>query len=172
MRKLVEVANALAASLGRSLDWIHMPVPRDRADDAYFAPLASLRLQPQTELYLGVIHRDGRSGERIAAAQRHFAGFGAATDCGWGRGGTAAVDELLALHRECSQPLPAAVRGSGGGGFTWPEGFVPVLEEDVDGRADRQDRARLRPRRPARLVLEPRPDRRRRSRRSCATATS
>src|ERR1700754_1768103 len=82
-RKLVEVANALSASLGRSLDWIHMPVPADRTDDAYFAPLADLHLQPQTELYLGLIHRaDGEAGarERIAAAGRHVTGFGIATD--------------------------------------------------------------------------------------------
>src|SRR5206468_706050 len=51
--RLVEIANALAASLGRPLTWVHLPVPRDRADDAYYAPLAGLRLRPETELYLG-----------------------------------------------------------------------------------------------------------------------
>ena len=39
-RKLVDVANALAATLDRPLNWIHMPVPA-LADDRYFAPLAS-----------------------------------------------------------------------------------------------------------------------------------
>src|SRR5215470_7217894 len=33
--KLVEIANALMASLGRPLNWLHLPVPRERADDAY-----------------------------------------------------------------------------------------------------------------------------------------
>ena len=37
--RLVEVANALAASLGRPLNWIHLPVPRERLDEAYYAPL-------------------------------------------------------------------------------------------------------------------------------------
>ncbi|HEX6025752.1 MAG TPA: class I SAM-dependent methyltransferase [Solirubrobacter sp.] len=131
-RKLVEVANALSASLGRTLDWIHMPVPRDRTDDAYFAPLADLALQPQTELYLGLIHRDdGEDGalDRIEAARRHVDGFGAATDCGWGRGGEAAVEGLLALHAAVSRPLPDALRRDERG-FSWPDGFVPVPDED------------------------------------------
>ena len=129
MDKLVSVANALAASLGRTLDWIHMPVRAD-ADAAYFAPLSDLSLPPQTELYLGLIHRDGRCGERIAAAQAVFDGFGIATDCGWGRGGAAEVETLLERHAELSAPLPEAVRAEGGGVFSWPAGFVPVLGEE------------------------------------------
>jgi len=133
-RKLVEVANALSASLiGRSLDYIHMPVPRDRTDDAYFAPLRELSLQPKTELYLGLLHRDddeAATWARITAARRHVDGFGAATDCGWGRGGSVAVDGLLALHQALSAPVPASVRAEGGDGFAWPEGFVPVPEDE------------------------------------------
>src|SRR2546428_276832 len=34
--RLVEVANALTASLGRPLHWIHLPVPRGRDDEAYY----------------------------------------------------------------------------------------------------------------------------------------
>lgn len=122
-RKLVEVANALAASLGRSLDWIHLPV--GRADDEYFAPLADLALQPSTELYLGLLHGED-TWPRIATARRYVDDFGVATDCGWGRGGPAAVDGLLALHREVTAPLPAkAVTG-----FDWPAGFVRVPPEE------------------------------------------
>jgi SAM-dependent methyltransferase len=132
-RKLVEVANALSASLSRSLDWIHMPVPHDRTDDAYFAPLAGMTLQPQTELYLGLLHRDdGEEGAlwRIAAARRYVDGFGVATDCGWGRGGSVAVDGLLALHRALSAPVAASARAESTGGFEWPSGFVPVPDEE------------------------------------------
>jgi SAM-dependent methyltransferase len=136
--KLVAVANALAASLGRSLDWIHLPVPR--ADDEYLAPLASLALQPGTELYLGLL-RDGDSWAAIDAARRYVDGFGVATDCGWGRGGAAAVEGLLALHREVSAPLPAPEPS----GFSWPEGFVRVPDEDwttqpIDPTAQAYDR--------------------------------
>ncbi|MEP6952553.1 MAG: class I SAM-dependent methyltransferase [Solirubrobacteraceae bacterium] len=130
-RKLVEVANALSASLDRPLNWIHMPVPHGRHDDAYFAPMRDLSLHPETELYLGLVHMgDGADGarRRIAAARRHVRGFGAATDCGWGRGGAAAVDGLLALHRELSAPV--AQHGSAAGAFAWPEGFDAVPDED------------------------------------------
>lgn len=134
--KLVTVANALATSLDRSLDWIHMPVPRDRVDDAWFAPLGSLELQPETELYLGLLHHDdGIEGARprIAAAGRHVEGFGVATDCGWGRGGSEVVDDLLDLHRALSQPTSATAATSAG--FEWPAGFVPIPDEDWTGEA-------------------------------------
>ena len=105
--KLVGVANALAATLDRPLNWIHMPVPHDRDDDAYYAPLGDLRLPLETELYLGLIHAgDDGAPRRIAAARQHVEHFGIATECGWGRGGAAAVSGLLELHRELSAPLP------------------------------------------------------------------
>jgi SAM-dependent methyltransferase len=130
-RKLVEVANALSASLSRSLDWVHLPVPHG-IDDDYFRPLADLRLQPGTELYLGLLHRgDGEEGakRRIAVARRHVDGFGVATDCGWGRGGAEAVGSLLELHRAVSAPVAASVRAELSGGFSWPEGFVPIPDD-------------------------------------------
>lgn len=131
-RRLVEISNAVASSLDRSLDWIHMPVPRG-ADADWFAPLATLALHDETELFLGVVHLDdGVEGARarIAAAHSHVDGFGAATDCGWGRGGTQAVDELLELHRRLSRPIPQALRGAGQPAFAWPEGFAPVLDQE------------------------------------------
>jgi SAM-dependent methyltransferase len=127
--KLVEVANALAAALYRPLNWIHLPAPAD-ADDAYFAPLERLQLHAETELYLGVLHvQDGIAGarRRIGSAGRFAAGFGVATACGWGRRGSAAVDELLALHRATCAPVHApADRAS----FTWPEGFTRIPDDD------------------------------------------
>ena len=127
--KLVEVANALAAALYRPLNWIHLPAPAD-ADDAYFAPLERLQLHPETELYLGVLHaQDGIAGarRRIGSAGRFAARFGVATACGWGRGGSAAVDELLTLHRATCAPVHApADRPS----FTWPEGFTRIPDDD------------------------------------------
>ena len=121
--KLVAVANALEAP-----DWIHLPVPAEREDDRYFAPLGELRLPATTELYLGLIHAGDADGSRrrIAAAREHVQGFGIATECGWGRGGAAAVAGLLELHRELSAPL------GGGSGFQWPEGFVPAPDADWD----------------------------------------
>jgi SAM-dependent methyltransferase len=130
-RKMVDVANALASSLGRPLNWLHMPVPGD-ADDAYFAPLADLRLDAETELYLGVLHlEDGAEGarRRIATARAHIAAFGAASDCGWGRGGSAEVADLLELHRALSSSVTHDAELDGTD-FAWPEGFVRVPDED------------------------------------------
>ena len=43
----------------------HLPVPRNRTDEVYFAPLRTLRLHPETELYLGLVHyTDGIEGTR------------------------------------------------------------------------------------------------------------
>jgi hypothetical protein len=97
----VALANGLLAGLGRQLDFLHLPVPKDRTDDAYFAPLARLSLPAATQLYLGLIHHDDHAGDkaRMAAAGRHVPRFGVATECGWGRGDPAKVPGLLASHR-------------------------------------------------------------------------
>ena len=129
--KLVEVANALAASLGRPLNWIHMPVPRDRIDEAYYAPLAELRLRPETELHLGLVHHtDGAEGtaRRMEVAGRFASGFGIATECGWGRRAPASIPDLLRIHRELSAPVPQSGRPRGR--FAWPAGFARIPDED------------------------------------------
>lgn len=128
---LVDVANALTATIGRPLNWIHLPVPRDRGDDAYCAPLASLRLRPETELYLGVVHHtDGVEGtaRRMQVAGRFAEGFGIATECGWGRRPPATVRELLGIHRALSAPVH--VPGDAGPPFAWPAGFARVPDEE------------------------------------------
>src|ERR1035438_2497187 len=51
---LVEIANGLVVRLGRRLDFLHLPVPQDRADAAYFAPLREFRSPAGTTLYLGL----------------------------------------------------------------------------------------------------------------------
>jgi hypothetical protein len=100
---LVTVANAVSARVARPINWIHMPVPRERDDDAFFAPLADLKLHPETELYLGLVHyTDGVAGaqKRIAAAARVVPTFGIATECGFGRRPPETVAPLLAIHRD------------------------------------------------------------------------
>ncbi|MBI2014621.1 MAG: class I SAM-dependent methyltransferase [Candidatus Rokubacteria bacterium] len=129
--KPVDVANALAASLDRPLNWIHLPVPRDRMDEAYYAPLRGLRLRPETELYLGLVHHtDGVEGtaRRLEAARRFVSGFGIATECGWGRRPPATIPELLRIHRESSLPVQPAAGPRRR--FQWPPGFQRVPDED------------------------------------------
>jgi hypothetical protein len=92
--KLVEMANLITRSVQRRMNWLHMPVPIDRMDEAYFEPLKELQLQPGTELYLGLVHaQDGVDGakKRIAAAKKYVPNFGIASECGISRGRSAAV---------------------------------------------------------------------------------
>jgi hypothetical protein len=53
---LTEMANRISTSVGRPLQWMHLPVPPSRSDAAYFAPLSNLRLGSDTEVYLGLVH--------------------------------------------------------------------------------------------------------------------
>ena len=100
---LVRFANAVIAASPRRIDWLHLPVPIERDDDAYFAALAQLKVPDETELYLGLVHReDGVEGarRRIDAALRHTPRFGVATECGCGRAPAEATPGLLATHAE------------------------------------------------------------------------
>jgi len=88
-RKMVELANLIVASVARPITWIHMPVPIDRTDDAFYAPMMNLALGSGTELYLGLVHaQDGVEGtkKRIAVAQKFVGHFGIASECGISRG--------------------------------------------------------------------------------------
>ena len=108
MAKLVAVANDVSRTLSRTIQWVHMPVPRERTDHAYFAPLADLQLSAETELYLGLLHMtDGKEGalERLRTAQGVIAEFGVATECGFGRRPAESIPTLLDLHKEIAEEL-------------------------------------------------------------------
>jgi methionine synthase II (cobalamin-independent) len=102
--KMVEFANQLARSIGHRLAYVHMPVPLARTDDAFFRPLSDLKLDDDTELFLGVVHaEDGVEGtlSRIGAARRYAPKFGIATECGMARARSEqTVRKLLAIHAE------------------------------------------------------------------------
>jgi methionine synthase II (cobalamin-independent) len=108
--KLTEFANLLAASVDRPISYIHMPVPIDRSDDGYFQPLRKLKLSPDTELFLGLVHSDGveATRKRIETAARYVPDFGIATECGMARCRTPElVRTLLMIHAEASrEPAP------------------------------------------------------------------
>ena len=100
-RILTELANGIVTAAGRTLDWIHMPVPKQRHDAAFFEPLRKLRLPAETQLFLGLVHLgDGPEGarRRIVAAQRAVPDFGIAAECGFGRRPPETVLPLLELH--------------------------------------------------------------------------
>ncbi|MEX2126629.1 MAG: hypothetical protein WD871_00090 [Xanthobacteraceae bacterium] len=110
MGLMVRLANKLSGRVRRQIDWIHMPVPRSRTDEAYFAPLHDLKRKPGTQLYLGLIHyADGVEGtlRRLEVAGRFADGFGVATECGFGRRSPAAIPSLLEIHRAVADLAPA-----------------------------------------------------------------
>jgi hypothetical protein len=102
----VAYANGITAASPRKVDFIHMPVPRDRSDDAYFTPLDGLALPDGTDLYLGLVHfTDGSDGTaaRLAAATAHADGFGIATECGFGRRDPDTIPGLLGVHMDAAE---------------------------------------------------------------------
>jgi hypothetical protein len=104
---LVQTANALARRVARRIDWLHMPVPRDRSDEEYYLPLRDLKLQPGTDLFLGLVHyTDGIEGtkRRMRTAAKFVPDFGVAAECGLGRRPpTQDIKVLLGLHREAAE---------------------------------------------------------------------
>jgi methionine synthase II (cobalamin-independent) len=86
--RMVDVANGMAAAITRPISYIHFPVPVGRADRDYFAPFKDLKLDPNTEIYLGLVHvADGVDGvlKRIETAGEFVPQFGIATECGIAR---------------------------------------------------------------------------------------
>jgi hypothetical protein len=105
--KMVELAHLMRDSVKRPLQWIHMPVPIDRSDEAFFAPLRDLALSPSTELYLGLVHAaDGVEGtrRRMEAASRSVKDFGIASECGIARARRPElVRQILQTHADAAR---------------------------------------------------------------------
>ena len=107
MERMVEVANALTAAVQRPINYIHMPVPISRTDEAYFAPMRDLKTSKETEIYLGVVHAgDGVEGtkKRMAVARKYAPKFGIACECGIARARkTDLVKRLLEIHAQAAE---------------------------------------------------------------------
>jgi hypothetical protein len=104
---LVMVATGIFRRVDRPVAFLHIPVPIDRDDDAYFEALASLALPAGTILHLGLVHhQDGLAGaqRRVAIAARHVRGFGVATECGMQNKPRRAIPDLLRVQRELEVP--------------------------------------------------------------------
>jgi hypothetical protein len=103
MGDMVEFANRVTRRIKRPVQLIHMPVPRNRSDDAYFEPLKRFELRPETEPCLGLVHyTDGVEGtkKRLATAKKYVSKFSIATECGFGRRDPRTIPELLRIHAE------------------------------------------------------------------------
>ncbi|MDI1486198.1 MAG: hypothetical protein OHK93_005424 [Ramalina farinacea] len=101
MDLMVHLTNQLVQAISESHDiaYIHMPVPKDRRDAAYFQPMAGLDLH-DTELYLGLVHAHDEDGtrQRLEAAQRVYPDItGVATECGLGRSSREDFQSILEI---------------------------------------------------------------------------
>jgi hypothetical protein len=100
MAIMVEMTNGIFARAKRPVDFVHLPVPRNRMDDGFFAPLRGLALPEDCELILGLVHEGDEAGNRIrlekARAIKPVAGVG--TECGWGRKDPRRVPGLVEAH--------------------------------------------------------------------------
>jgi hypothetical protein len=97
---LVALANAVAARVGRTIEYFHFPVPKQHTDDAYFLPLRHLAIGAATQLYWGLVHYGDAPGNRrrLELARKYARVDGIATECGMGRGDPGRLQGLLAEH--------------------------------------------------------------------------
>lgn len=102
MGNLVEIANAISSGASRPVQYIHMPVPDDRNDEPYFAPLKDLNLSTGTDLYLGCVHHGDPDGNarKLQTARKFTAVAGVGAECGLGRGKPERFDDVLEQHRK------------------------------------------------------------------------
>lgn len=106
---LVELLNGITAAVQRTVDYVHLPVPKHCTSAAYFAPFVNYRGPDTTKIYVGAIHHDDVAGDqqRIATAAKYIRNIGVATECGWGRADPATVSSLLDSHRVAAETLAA-----------------------------------------------------------------
>ena len=123
MRIMAKVANAVLTRLktgdgaARKVAYIHMPVPKERDDIAYFSPLKDERLlsilrEGGTTLYLGVVREGHEAGtkRRVDAARKVIdkesgVAWGVASECGMGRTPREMVDSVLQIMKNVSKPV-------------------------------------------------------------------
>jgi hypothetical protein len=107
---LAWATQAIIDGARRPVQWVHLPVPRERDDVAYFQPLGDVELPAGTELYLGLVHTTGgleATRRRIAAAAQVLDRFGVATECGLGRRPRDTIPALLDQHAAVADPVAA-----------------------------------------------------------------
>jgi hypothetical protein len=102
---LVEMLEGIAAATKRPIDFFHIPVPKDRTDDAFYAPLKAWKRPAGTELYLGLLHHADDAGDRarVAVARKFIDDFGLSAECGWGRTEPGRLPGLLKGHRAAAE---------------------------------------------------------------------
>jgi hypothetical protein len=100
MANLVEIANGIADAVSRPIQYIHMPVPKDRNDEPFFQPLADLRLSEETKLFLGLVNvgDSDNNALKLSLAKKYTNVAGIGSECGLGRGDPEALGPMIAEH--------------------------------------------------------------------------
>ena len=109
----VRVLNAVAAAARRPVSFVSFTVPQYQQDEAYFAPLAGLSGEPDTELNFALVpyhpaeQAPGTTAEQVRLIDAALAqspggsrSWGVCTECGMGRAEREEIAGLLDLHRE------------------------------------------------------------------------
>ncbi|KIW91918.1 uncharacterized protein Z519_07888 [Cladophialophora bantiana CBS 173.52] len=134
MAMMVRTAKAIRPRLSHKVDYIHMPVPKERDDAAYFAPLRELLPLLRTHgtlLYLGLVRERDEEGTKRRletarsiidadpisrstsvssstaddSASGPIVTWGIATECGMGRMKSDDVPGTLELMKKLASPI-------------------------------------------------------------------
>ena len=109
----VRVLNAVLAAARRTVSFVSFTVPQYQREESYFAPLAGLAADPDTELNFALVpyhpadQAPGTTADQVrlidaalAASPGGSRAWGICTECGMGRAGRDEIPGLLDLHRE------------------------------------------------------------------------
>jgi hypothetical protein len=109
----VRMLNAVTAAASRPVSFVSFTVPQNQEDEAYFAPLAGLDADPDTELNFALVpyHPDRQAAgttqrqaalidAALAASPGGSRAWGICTECGMGRAARDEIPGLLDRHRE------------------------------------------------------------------------
>ncbi|KAK4631726.1 hypothetical protein CLAFUW4_02893 [Fulvia fulva] len=107
---MVGLAEGVLEKVKRRVDYVHVPVPKDRDDGAYFEPLKGLQryVDDGVELSFGLVHADDLEGtkRRIRAAGKFVSTFSVSTECGLGRLSRERMQTVLEIFAVVATPRP------------------------------------------------------------------
>jgi hypothetical protein len=104
----VDVVNRVGAGVSRSIGFVAFTVPQYQREEGYFAPLASLDVAGETELYFALVpyhpehQAEGTTDAQVRLIDAHLGerAWGICTECGMARAERDEIPTLLDLHRE------------------------------------------------------------------------
>jgi len=108
---VVKVSNALAQAVKRPINFVHAATMRSWTEPRHWETLEHLRLKPETEFYLGLVHADDTPAEaryRLDIAARHLSAFGISTECGLGRYSRAQLASVVSTFRALNAEIASS----------------------------------------------------------------